>query len=568
MASPRRDHLRSIEHLHDVVIRLVGYYDFAAKQHTGCPWCATQTPEQLLGWLRSEIGETAYEMDAVRRSVFEDEASNDSDIQVSMLEKASVSKSKTSVGSSCSKIQGSEAPNVAAMKRLESEVGDLLFDVFLMAALCNRDGMGLSISTAAAAAAEKIKRRCPYIFGEEKAESVAEAEAIWQRVKREERAKKLTITNSTPSAHLEKNHVAVPGDAVVLFAKFPIRGKSKTRLAHSRRWGGEDGAFRLATAMIEDCLVSVWRAPELAEARKVILFAPSDAGPKFASLLDSLGVPRGTFDLVPMRSSHTCDGLENLTSSNLSDKLQNGLQDVLSLPAKPIRECQADNAEGKVSKSCGVRGSIAIIGMDSPEISASAIATALTRARRGAAGYICPAADGGYTLLALPAAAPLQKCFVDVEWSTDHTCLSQVGALGKVGLPTLLGPTFHDIDDANDLDEFHKRLSSRENNNDSDIPCPRTKGALLGLLEEGATSQNEKRATHTNRSPFDVPDGLDEDNKNGITSDTNNTLRRKNMQKSIWNTSPMATGMAVGFGALITLAVSSLLGVRRGRFCL
>ena len=91
-------------------------------------------------------------------------------------------------------------------------------------------------------------------------------------------------------------------------------------------------------------------------------------------------------------------------------------------------------------------GAVVFLGMDSPEVGPTVVATALTRARRGAAAYMCPATDGGYTLLALPPAAS-PKIFTGVEWSTENTCLSQANSIATRGIPVLFGPAFHDIDE-------------------------------------------------------------------------------------------------------------------------
>mmetsp|Transcript_23158 Transcript_23158/g.37192 ORF Transcript_23158/g.37192 Transcript_23158/m.37192 type:complete len:105 (+) Transcript_23158:840-1154(+) len=46
--------------------------------------------------------------------------------------------------------------------------------------------ISVSIQGAAKRAVEKLHRRCPYIFGAERVETIEEARAVWQRVKREE----------------------------------------------------------------------------------------------------------------------------------------------------------------------------------------------------------------------------------------------------------------------------------------------------------------------------------------------------------------------------------------------
>ena len=127
------------------------------------------------------------------------------------------------------------------------------------------------------------------------------------------------------------------------------------------------------------------------------------------------------------------------------------------------------------------------MGMDSPEIGPAHVADALSRARRGASAYICPATDGGYTLLALPPAAP-NKVFQGVEWSTERTCLSQANAIAKCGIPVLVGPVFDDIDEVGDLMGLRDRLlgaTTPEAAAAAAAGCPRVTACLKKHLPEG-----------------------------------------------------------------------------------
>ena len=74
---------------------------------------------------------------------------------------------------------------------------------------------------------------------------------------------------------------------------------------------------------------------------------------------------------------------------------------------------------------------------------------------------ICPASDGGYTLLALPDGADEVACFDGVKWSSDDTCLSQLAALSRAGLLCTIGRTHADVDEFDDLSQSHKALAER-----------------------------------------------------------------------------------------------------------
>jgi hypothetical protein len=115
-----------------------------------------------------------------------------------------------------------------------------------------------------------------------------EAEEIWQRVKTEEKhAEGLRAAAEAESeavlgaAFSRASGRAVEGDAVVLFAKWPAVGVTKTRLAVREpdppdgECGrppvsiGVEGACTLARAMVKDMLSMMGTAPELMLATKV-----------------------------------------------------------------------------------------------------------------------------------------------------------------------------------------------------------------------------------------------------------------------------------------------------------
>lgn len=84
-----------------------------------------------------------------------------------------------------------------AKERLEIELGDLAFDTLLLISLCRRDFPSARAESPYKMAADKVRRRVPYIWGKngEKADSAEEAEAHWQRVKAEEKSEALARGN-------------------------------------------------------------------------------------------------------------------------------------------------------------------------------------------------------------------------------------------------------------------------------------------------------------------------------------------------------------------------------------
>lgn len=121
----------------------------------GCPWDRAQSLETLFPYLREELEEAA-----------------------------------------------AAAPEVEAGRvdpqELREELGDLLFNVVFTAELCREKGW-FSMADVVAGAAEKIRRRHPHVFGELDAKTPEEVEAIWKRVKEEERAEKARRRTRKPT---------------------------------------------------------------------------------------------------------------------------------------------------------------------------------------------------------------------------------------------------------------------------------------------------------------------------------------------------------------------------------
>jgi nucleoside triphosphate diphosphatase len=68
---------------------------------------------------------------------------------------------------------------------LAEELGDLLFQVWFLALLLEERGVA-DLGSIAEGLTEKLIRRHPHVFGDEKAETAEEAIEVWNRMKREE----------------------------------------------------------------------------------------------------------------------------------------------------------------------------------------------------------------------------------------------------------------------------------------------------------------------------------------------------------------------------------------------
>ncbi|GAB5359504.1 hypothetical protein AAMO2058_000549600 [Amorphochlora amoebiformis] len=121
-----------------------------------CPWALDQTPKSIVKYLISEVDEVREQL-GLPIDLESKEVSNDFQ------------------------------PNPENDDQLEDELGDLLLNVLFLASIAKTHSRrGVSIQGAARRAVEKLYRRCPYIFGTEKVDTIEQARAIWQRVKKEE----------------------------------------------------------------------------------------------------------------------------------------------------------------------------------------------------------------------------------------------------------------------------------------------------------------------------------------------------------------------------------------------
>ena len=162
-------------------------------------------------------------------------------------------------------------------------------------------------------------------------------------------------------------------DAFILVAKWPTKGKSKTRLSNGI---GSELAVEFSFCALKDLLLYYSTLPHT----KFLLFAPRDARLKFESLLKEINLVNNEYTLIPMRDS-------NLKTSNLGSKLSGCIEDIRSSPYY-------------------INGSICFIGSDCLELRRKdiEIANKYTHSKEQSA-YIIPASDGGYVLIDLPSNA-------------------------------------------------------------------------------------------------------------------------------------------------------------------
>eukprot|EP00940_MAST-03C_sp_MAST-3C-sp2_P001341 g1341.t1 len=230
------------------------------------------------------------------------------------------------------------------------------------------------------------------------------------------------------------------GSILVVVAKYPTPGTSKTRLAKSGI--GDAMAARFAFACVDDLLERFGRDLSKQVERLVLYFAPKTAKEKFEDRCVAL-CGKGVWEMMEMPSG-------DLKSAGLTGILEHGLV--------TCRETYGEDA------------AVAFCGMDAPLLSANAIITSLSVAKKGES-CVCPANDGGYALLSVPPRAPAKQIFKNVSWSTTTTCASQIKQLKSCDISVRIGETFIDVDEFDDLVVINNVLSALRRQRESrDVP--------------------------------------------------------------------------------------------------
>ena len=210
---------------------------------------------------------------------------------------------------------------------------------------------------------------------------------------------------------------------------------SKTRLIPAL---GAQGAAALAAAFIMDLTERLAGASLGRDVRRVLCYDNPDAGGNvaardaFKALLAAPGADGKSSELILKRFS-----LLAQSGGDLGERLGSAM--------KTVR--------------LSFEGPLLLIGSDAPDLPEDELLRGLELARAGKA-YLKPAEDGGYVLLALPAAAR-HTVFDEVEWSTAETARTQAARLRAMELPTIVSNSkWPDVDRPADLPLLLKRLEA------------------------------------------------------------------------------------------------------------
>lgn len=195
-------------------------------------------------------------------------------------------------------------------------------------------------------------------------------------------------------------------DVIVIFAKPPIPGKTKSRLAADR---GEQFAADLSAAMLTDLTAEARR---VSDADLILYHAPG------SELLEFGGLTTDFDRCVEQRGN------------DLGERLYNCFEDLI----------QGQGYERVI-----------IVGSDCITHSRASLADAMA-ALRGAPVVIQPADDGGYVLVGMTAA--LHAPFQGVDWGTSSVMEQTRAILARSGCDWEEMPPSFDVDTVADLERL------------------------------------------------------------------------------------------------------------------
>ena len=210
-------------------------------------------------------------------------------------------------------------------------------------------------------------------------------------------------------------------ESLILFAKPPIAGRVKTRLAKSL---GREGAARLYACFLRDAAET---ARALMEARPGVGIVCEWALEQGDSLDD---FPLA--DWLPGAYLHRAQ-----TGADLGARM-----------AAALGRCLAFGRRA------------ALIGTDFPDLPHEVLHEAFESLENTHEPKVTlgPAADGGYYLIGMNRFVP--EIFADIPWSTSEVLSRTVERADALGIGTSLLPEWRDVDEADDLEALKDRLAN------------------------------------------------------------------------------------------------------------
>ncbi|MCY3822851.1 MAG: TIGR04282 family arsenosugar biosynthesis glycosyltransferase [Nitrospinae bacterium] len=209
-------------------------------------------------------------------------------------------------------------------------------------------------------------------------------------------------------------------ESLILFAKPPLAGRVKTRLAQSL---GREGAARLYACFLRDAAETALALSEARPGAGLVCEWALEQG-------DSLDEFPLT-DWLPGPCLHRAQ-----TGADLGARMAAALGRCLAFGRRAV-----------------------LIGTDFPDLPHEVLSDAFKKLESGDEPRITlgPAADGGYYLIGMNRFLP--EIFTGISWSTSGVLSRTVEKARARGAGTALLPEWRDVDDADDLEALKGRLS-------------------------------------------------------------------------------------------------------------
>jgi rSAM/selenodomain-associated transferase 1 len=198
-------------------------------------------------------------------------------------------------------------------------------------------------------------------------------------------------------------------NGLIVFAREPIPGQVKTRLAESV---GDQAAAQLYETMLQDVLKT---ARQVDGVEPVVYWACAD-------------------ESLPLLAERYRCPSRNQCQGDLGQRMQGAFEEVFATGCE----------------SC------CIIGSDAPDLPLSYIQEAYQLLSMQYTDVVLgPSKDGGYYLLGMKQLWP--QLFTNIPWSSTEVLQQSLVAARKSGLTVALLPEWRDIDTVEDLQAFQER---------------------------------------------------------------------------------------------------------------
>ncbi len=199
--------------------------------------------------------------------------------------------------------------------------------------------------------------------------------------------------------------------AIAVMAKAPRAGHSKTRLSPPLL---PDEARAMSAAFLSDVTENIRLAAQQADIAGYAAYAPQGT----EALFDGLLAP-GTQLLL-------ADGAGDMPP------------EVRGFGRSLLHATRALFQRGHTA--------VCVLNSDSPTLPTASLVAAARALSAGTDRVVLGAAeDGGYYLLGM--AAPHERLYADIAWSTEHVARQTRGAAARIGLPVTELPGWYDVDD-------------------------------------------------------------------------------------------------------------------------